>query len=337
MIFYNYRFERLFKCRPITCWVSFLLMSSLALSIWYVLVPRYAIAQHLKPIDKHTTKQLIENLRKAIYNSEVVAEREQIKRALVTQGQDAVPDLCLLLASPELALGEAAADTLQAIGTPQATDAVVEYSLRALINPADDRDDDGPGRYRLLSLGAAALPGMMLAYTQHATARPLMREHARYMMKLVEVAGAAVLKSAGLPLVDLGLKSLYGDVVLVAAIARGRIGGHMALPQLLSLLDIRMVQIQMRGRVNPLYGVVVGLEALGDPAAVEPLFNLLERLGPEPQDVASIAARTVQPPLQSAIQRAIDKLTGQSMKGDMKRIREWLYAYNRQLVKTHSK
>ena len=278
---------------------------------------------NVRPQDeKESVDSLVHDLRLAAEQSRSISEINQIKLILIKHGEAAARRLYPLLVVNNERLNESAADILQAIGTPEATDAVIDYCLRTLANPGGGKDDDGPGRFRLYHFGVVAFPKMLQAYRKYA-AQPLLREHYRYMMKLVEVSHAMPGDTA-LPLVQEALSSSYGPVVSVAAQSRGKIGGPGALAELLSLLDISKSKILMSGPNDYRHGVIEGLKLLGNRAAVEPLLNLLIQLGPLSQDAASVAARMLRPPIHVTIVEAIDKLTGQNLRGDVARIRQWL-------------
>lgn len=278
------------------------------------------------------TIEIAERLAAQLYAPE--SETGKIKLELVKHGGIAVPSLLKLLTDEDLLISEAAADVLQSIGSRQARDAVMEYSLRTLVLPIDgSRSDDGPGYSRLEDFGVAALPQIMRSYRENAARRPLEDKHARQMMKLVFIA-SFLPERAGLPLIELALNSAYGDVVSAASSCLGKLGGSGALAKLIPLVDKNNARIEYEGRRDYRLGVIEGLVKLGDPAAIEPLFNYLVLLGQPPRDMAFLAAVSLRPSFQTALVRAIDKISGQILKGDFARIRAWINEYNK--TKAHA-
>ncbi|NJM06899.1 HEAT repeat domain-containing protein, partial [Candidatus Gracilibacteria bacterium] len=200
------------------------------------------------------------------------------------------PAIAALLNDPARPVREAAADLIEAIGGPQATEHLVRYALANLSDPNGPRGV-GPGRYRLENLGAAALPTMVRAYSD---APPEMR------LTLIHIA-QRIGSPAARPMLEQALDDSDSLIGRAAAEALGSLGDPSAYEQLIQLL----------GSDNPHagFGAITGLELLGNRAAIGPLEELLAR-GDTLVAAVTASPGAVPDTLHSAAAQAIHKLRG---------------------------
>lgn len=241
-------------------------------------------------------------------------------------GPEAVAELISLLNSPDLETSERAARVLLQEGRPQATEALIRYSLRLLLEPSGRlKDRKGPEYYHLITLGEAALPAIFAAYQELAKLPPEL-EPTLYLQHLVMLAAQPRMNGRGLPLLQEALRSWSSRVVGEGALGLAKVWGPPAYPALVRLLDVEKTR-HIRNSIRHDYraDVVEALRSLGNPDAVEMLLVLWERVGPEPHELRFHLRWTVQ----KALLQAFDSLTWQRMDGDFSRIYEWVLAHKR--------
>lgn len=232
------------------------------------------------------------------------AELPTLWAELHGQGDAAVPELAALLGDPDGRVTEAAADLLEAIGTPLAVEWLVRYAVTRLHGPEGDKGA-GAGQYRLLNLGAAALPALARLYPQVG---PL--EDRLALVHLAHQIG----DPAARPLLDAALAEADSLVAGAAAEALGATGDPAAVDRLVPLLEAPAVKLRA--------GAVAGLALLGQPAAIAPLAALLE--APDAAVPQWASASAMPPSLHDLAAQAIDRLAGEPLGGDPARIRAWL-------------
>ena len=255
-------------------------------------------------------------------NNELV----RIQDRIVSQGTQAVPTLLPVLEDHDLRVSEAAADILQRIRDPKGQQAVIVYSLRHLLDePRMTKRIEGPGYNRLVAIGTAALPAVSEAYEQHAPGRDIY-----YLVTLVRVA-ASMPERAGLPVVKRALLHPCSSVAATAAGAISRMEGRAAFPLLVDFLADRPTQcIEGPGSYDRCVAGVDALARLNTPDAVEPLLNLIVRLPEETEDARfQRTAFSSRSNCREDAIAAIDRLSGEKMKGNIPRIRAWVEARKR--------
>lgn len=150
----------------------------------------------------------------------------------------------------------------------------------------------------------------------------------RYLVKLIEVA-AALPRQLGLPLVERATWSPIAPVLSIAALRFAEKAGERAYPRLLELLDDTKRQPLRRVfRRDPRTGVIEGLGKIGNPGAVEVLYQILKNEFPDWRCCLFVHFDAAVS-LYEAICQTINHLTGQRLDGDLAKIESWLIEYKR--------
>ena len=261
--------------------------------------------------EEMTTQEALEELEAAVLSSADPARIRELQQTLAQGGGEAASALSSLLGHRDLRVSEAAADALQAIGSEEAYDTLVAYTLRHLDDPTGQTKLPGPGWRRLRLLGRPVLPALGRA---HRLELPF--EARLAMVFIVQQIG----DPAGLPLLESALRDADPRLVEAAAEALGGVGGSLAYPRLMELLHSPEPQHRL--------GAIRGLGLLGNAEAVEPLLEVLQT--DDRRCVQWGPARTGSPPtLRKTAADAIDTLAGERLGGDVPRIQAWIEKHRR--------
>ena len=255
------------------------------------------------------TEKLIDELRAAALEGPSDSVRlHDAKQNVAHSGEAVVGELDPLLSDSSVDVREAAADVLEAVGSQSAYDKLVEFSLRHLEDPTHQTKFPGPGWKRLRRLGKPILAPMARQYRSS-----LPNDTRLAMIFITQQIGA----TEGRPLIDRALTESDPAIIEAAGEALGAVDGPGAYDRLLELLN----STNDRRRV----GAVRGFERLGNTAAVRPLLQeLISANQPVPSSGTSSpeAAKS----FRSLVADAIDAITGESLRGDVRKIGDWLNA-----------
>lgn len=258
-----------------------------------------------------TTVQLFNELRAAALQDPSDASRlRDAKQNLAARGDETVRELDSLLGDSFTEVREAAADVLESIGSEEAYDKLVEFSLRHLQDPSHQTKLPGPGWKRLRRIGKNILPSMARRY--HSS---LPFDTRLTMIFIAQQIGAP----EGRALIDRALSESDPRIIKAAGEALGAVDGPGAYDRLVQLLSSRHELHRL--------GAVRGFERLGNPSAVRPL---LEALVSADQTVPSAVPSSSEGAfsIRAAIADTIDSLTETALRGDVKKIQVWLDAHS---------
>jgi HEAT repeat protein len=258
-----------------------------------------------------TTVQLIDELLAATLQEPADATRiRDVQQSLAKQGDEAIRQLDSLLVDSSANVREVAADVLELIGTETAYDKLVEFALRYLDDPTHQTKLPGPGWRRLRQLGKPVLPAMARHYDSSLA----------FATRLVMIFIAQQIGDpAARPLIDRALSEYDPRLVEAAGEALGSVDGPDAYDRLLQLLNSK----DDRHRL----AAIRGFGRLGSKAAVRPLVEALASAD-QTASAGGGSRRDERFTVREEIAEVIDSLTGESLKGDVNKIRAWWEAHS---------